>query len=288
MNFQPKLNFTYPPFQKGRFFEEYFFDYWNKQQFSLKEKITYLDVFWCNLFHTTGKTQIPELTSHVQQQCSDNKLVFTICQWDDNICIQNKPKNLIVYSIGTSYDVPLPLIVEDITSRLECVPRIPFIQKNILCSFVGTNTHSVRNIICQTLNNNPDFSLHMKQNWELQVNENLMDLFISITQKSKFALAPRGYGPSSFRFFEIIQMGVIPVYVHDGDNALPFKDIIDYDKCCIVIHINDISKLPSILQNISHETYKNMLHELEKISVWFTMEGTCEYIKRDIIHRLLA
>lgn len=290
MDFKPKLNFTYPPFQKGRFFEEYFNDYWNKQQLCIKEKTKYLDVFWCNVFHSTGKTIIPELTKHVIQQCKEaeqnNQLIFTICQWDDNICMPNKPKNLLVYSVGTSYDVPLPLIVEDVTSRLQCVKRIPFNEKQYLCSFVGTNTHTVRQKMYDCLKDSPEFIFFMKRNWELNINNNLMDLFIDTTQKSKFALAPRGYGASSFRFFEIIAMGVIPIYVHDGDDALPFTDTIDYSKCCISIHINNIQQLPSILNNISETQYNQMLHELDKISIWFTMEGTCEYIKKDIIKRL--
>lgn len=81
-------------------------------------------------------------------------------------------------------------------------------------------------------------------------------------------------------------MDVIPIYIHDDDFALPFTDIIDYSKFCIMIHVNDLSSLYGILKSISKEQYNDMLKEMQKVKIWFTMEGTCEYIKNDIIKRL--
>lgn len=290
LNLKPFFDAKYPPFLNGKYFDDYFSNYWSKQSFKGKDDVLFLDIFWCNVFHTNGgPNNVPELREYVHNACKNaedkKRFVFTICQWDDNICM-TKPSNLIVYSMGTTNDVTLPLIVEDKTSRLENISKLSYNERDILCSFVGTNTHGVRGIIYRELHNNPNFVFYMKNSWDIHVNEQLVELFINITKRSKFALAPRGYGPSSFRFFEIIQMGVIPIYVYDDVNALPFLDIIDYSKFSIVLHINDIMKLPKILSDISEDQYHNMLSEMQKIKYWFTMEGTCEYIKQDIIKRL--
>lgn len=39
---------------------------------------------------------------------------------------------------------------------------------------------------------------------------------------ASYSLAPRGTGPTSFRLYEALQMGVVPVYVHDGQPWLPY------------------------------------------------------------------
>jgi hypothetical protein len=290
LNLQPSTNIRYPPFLNGVYFDEYFSKFWEKQKFALKNNAYFLDIFWCNMFQNNGgNPNIPQLQQYVRDICQsalqNKKFVFTICQWDDNICMQ-KPSNLIVYSMGTAADVPLPLIVEDNTSRLESITKLSYKEKDILCSFVGSNTHSVRHNIYNMLKNTEGFVFHLKNGWDISVNQNLVDLFINTTQRSKFALAPRGYGPSSFRFFEVIQMNVIPIYVHDGINALPFQDIIDYNKFCIVLHIENIHTLPNILNSINEKIYNEMLKEMNKIKLWFTMEGSCEYIKKDIMKRL--
>jgi hypothetical protein len=49
--------------------------------------------------------------------------------------------------------------------------------------------------------------------WTPDVNVNLQLVFINTTLESKFALAPRGYGRGSFRFFECFQLGTIPIYI---------------------------------------------------------------------------
>jgi len=291
LNLKPFLDIKYPPFLNGKYFDDYFSDYWSKQHFEGKDDVLFLDIFWCNVFHINNSApdKMQELREYVHNECKNakdkKKFVFTICQWDDNICMP-KPDNLIVYSMGTTNDVTLPLIVEDKTSRLENIPKLSYNDKDILCSFIGTNTHNVRNMIYNALNHNSDFVFYMKNNWEINVNNNLVNLFINITQRSKFALAPRGYGPSSFRFFEVIQMDVIPIYVYDDVIALPFMDIIDYSKFSIVLHIKDILMLPKILKDINEIQYQEMQKELQNVKYMFTMEGTCEYIKQDIIKKL--
>lgn len=277
-------NHRYPPFLNGRHFEEYFYDFWQDLPETDKTNLHYIDIYWLNL-HKLGRFNRAEIQKLVDDECKiakqTNKIPFTLCQWDDNIEVK-KPDNLIVYSIGTSKDVPMPLLVEDVTNRLLNVERIPFHKKKYLASFVGTHTHNVRRTLHSHYKDDKDFSFKIRGSWTNVVSDDLANLFINTTQDSKFGLAPRGYGASSFRYFELIQMGVIPVYIHDGDNALPFRDEIDYSKFSVSVHIKDTGKLKEILEGIDETKYAEMVAELESVKHRFTLLESCRYVLRNL------
>ena len=46
--------------------------------------------------------------------------------------------------------------------------------------------------------------------------------WVTIAANASAVLAPRGVGPTSFRFFESFQMGIPPVYIYDGGVWLPY------------------------------------------------------------------
>lgn len=297
INLKPSIIANYPPFKNGLYMEEYFSKYWEQLDNTIKTRFIYIDAFWHNIFHlnifgSNGSIRqtMNELTPYILEICNnakkENKIVFTLCHWDDGIQLQcEKPDNLIIFSIGGSNNlkdkaVNLPLIVEDKTNRLLSYPRKSFKDRRILCSFIGTFTHHVRNILYDSLKHNGDFQFECNNSWSINVSEHMMNLFIDVTSNSKFGLAPRGYGNSSFRFFEIMQLGVIPIYVYDTDNinGLPYQDILDYSLFSIVICINKINELPSILHSISEDKYNQMLIELNKVKHYFAPDGVCDYV----------
>jgi hypothetical protein len=102
-------------------------------------------------------------------------------------------------------------------------------------------------------------------NWTPVVSNQNQETFIETTINSRFALAPRGYGRSSFRFFEAMLLNRIPVYFWDDIEWLPYQEHLDYSKFTISIHISKISQTYEILKNISDETYLNMLEELRRV-----------------------
>ena len=299
-NLKPSTQVKYPPFKNGLYMEEYFSRYWANESFQLKDRFVYLDIFWQNLFHSGDiKTFMSQITPYVVNVCkeaaNENKIVFTLCQWDDGIQLQcDKPDNLIIFSIGGSNnynkdnDIRLPLIVEDVNYKLSDISKVNLSDKTILCSFIGTCTHDVRHKMVAALQSNTQFEFHIKNSWTLDIPENMMTLFIDKTLKSKFALGPRGYGNSSFRFFEIMQLHVIPIYVYDIDNVngLPYQDILDYSRFSIIIRIDQIHTLPDILHSITDDQYNTMLKELEIVRLWFTPHGTCEYVRKYLINTL--
>lgn len=201
---------------------------------------------------------------------------FTVAQYDDGPLLK-LPENTIVYG-ACSGNIPIPLIYQDINNTLQSFTKKTFLEKNILCSFIGNITSNnvepnVRKLMFDTLQHNPNFVMINSGGWTPSVSMNMQQLFIYKTINSKFALAPRGYGRSSFRFFECFQLGTIPIYIWNDINWLPFQDIIDYDRLCICIHVQNIHSLESILLNINEEKYNRMLQYYKDIKYLFELEG---------------
>jgi hypothetical protein len=196
------------------------------------------------------------------------------------------PENTIVYG-GSTGDFPLPLIYEDKNNTLLNLKKKKFKEKLILCSFVGNITSNnlkpdVRKIMFEKFQNNESFFMINSGGWTNQVNDLLQTMFINATINAKFALAPRGYGRSSFRFFECFLLGTIPIYIWNDQNWLPFQDVIEYDKLCIVIHISEIDQLEKILKNIDEIKYSNMWKYYDEIKHLFELEGMTKQIINNI------
>lgn len=45
----------------------------------------------------------------------------------------------------------------------------------------------------------------------------------AVIERSNFTLAPRGHGSSSFRMYEALQLGSIPIYIWQYDPLIPFQ-----------------------------------------------------------------
>jgi len=279
-------NVTYPPFKNGFYMEEYFLDYMIANNLIYdKQNRLYLPVLWTNFqiqgwFNQKQYEMQYILDNYIKENpCSNG--YFTMVQHDDGPKLR-LPENTIVYGACTG-DIILPLIYEDIKCELlKNAIQCDFNNKNILCSFVGSITHNIRSYIKEEFSNNNDYFIKTTENWTDNIDENKQTDFISVTCNSKFAFAPRGYGRSSFRFFEILKLGVIPIYVWDDIEWLPYKDTIniDYSKFCISIHINDLNlnKLDDILKNIDKYKYNSMLSEYNKVKHMFELEEMCKYI----------
>jgi len=274
---------TYPPFKNGFYMEEYFLKQFTEDKPQLTRK--YIPALWTNFqiegwFQTKKQEMQNSLNQWVKENPSPNGY-FTIAQYDDGPLL-DLPENTIVYG-ACSGDEVLPLVYQDVNNTLIKIPRKSFKDKTILCSFIGSNTSNdvlpnVRGEMAAKLERNSKFLMHFTNGWTPVVDSQKQNNFISTTVNSKFALAPRGYGRSSFRFFEIFQLGSIPVYLWNDKEWLPFKDKIDYSKICISLNIKDIDKLENILLSITEEQYNTIYEEYNKIKHYFSVEGIYNYI----------
>jgi hypothetical protein len=277
---------NYPPFKNGLYLEEYFYDNYFKNNYNLKRK--YIPVKWTNFqiegwFNSNKQTMQNILDNWIKENKSENGY-FIVVQYDDGALLK-LPENTIVYG-ACSGNIPIPLIYEDKNNTLINMKKKSFNEKNILCSFVGSITFNhikpnVRQEIFNHFKKNNNFRLINSGVWTSSVNKNLQNIFIDTTINSKFAFAPRGYGRSSFRFFECFQLSTIPIYVWNDVNWLPFQDIIDYNKLCIVIHVSELNKLENILLSIDETKYNNMFEYYNKISYLYTLEGMSNQIIKE-------
>jgi hypothetical protein len=269
---------TYPPFKNGFYLEEYFCKHLLDNNINTTRK--YIPALWTNFqiegwFKHYKASMQASLNEWVSLNPSESGY-FTVVQYDDGPLL-DLPADTIVYG-ACSGDIPLPLIYEDKQNTLISMEKKKFNNKSILCSFVGNITSNnvlpnVRQVMFSTLSQLPNFKIINSGGWTPTVNKSLQDVFIETTINSKFSLSPRGYGRSSFRFFECFQLGTIPIYIWNDQEWLPFMDIIDYSAICISIHISKINELESILKNITEEQYNNMWNNYNKVKHLFTLDG---------------
>ncbi len=59
-----------------------------------------------------------------------------------------------------------------------------------------------------------------------------IERFVELMQESYVALAPRGVGVQSYRFYEAMQAGTVPLLISDVDGR-PFKRWLDWDSCSL-------------------------------------------------------
>uniref|UniRef100_A0A6C0DEK7 Exostosin GT47 domain-containing protein n=1 Tax=viral metagenome TaxID=1070528 RepID=A0A6C0DEK7_9ZZZZ len=273
--FRPGTSHVYPPFKNGRYMEEYAYETLVAKQDEIKTDLVYLPIFWTNLQNHPGfaqsRAKYDIVLNQVLQTFPKNTRFFTIVQHDDGPQLQ-LPKNTIIFGACTG-TIPLPLIYEDKTNRLSQLERK---EPELFASFVGSLTHPVRQRMASAVESKPYIVCRMQKAWNVKVPMEQADEFLDLTLRSKFCLAPRGYGRSSFRFFEAILMDTIPVYFWDDVEWLPYKEHLDYT--LFSVSISDISKTYDILSGISEERYQTMKTELQKVKHWFTLEGMMEYV----------
>lgn len=277
----------YPPFKNGLYLEEYFLKKIVSENHSLKRK--YIPALWTNFqiegwFESKKQEMQNALNNWLRENPCENGY-FTIVQYDDGPKLI-LPANTIIYG-ACSGNIPIPLIYQDINNTLVHIPKKTFTEKSILCSFIGniTSNHvqpNVRDVMKNTLSINPKFVFFNSGGWTASVGVDLQKKFVNLTRESKFALAPRGYGRGSFRFFECFQLGTIPIYLWNDIEWLPFKNVIDYSRLCISLHISKIHSLQQKLESITEEDYNKMFDYYNEIKHLFELEGMSNQIIAEI------
>jgi hypothetical protein len=272
----------YPFYHEGKYLEEYFYDYYikNIEEFK-KTGLEYIPVFWTELY-LGGNHLLQELQQDLNNLDSSKKY-FTVSQHDD-APYQTFPSKTIHFSAGGNQPntIPIPLICSPI-------PDIKNIEKDIFCSFVGSVTenipnnwasvaYNVRMKMLEVLVDKKEYVLKPKH-WSPEVKSERQNLFIETTSRSKFTLCPRGYGATSFRLYEAMQLGSIPVYIYYDKIFTPFTNKVNWNDIAILVDFKDIDKLDDILKSISEEKRQHMIATIKEIyPKYFTLEGMCDNI----------
>jgi hypothetical protein len=150
-----------------------------------------------------------------------------------------------------------------------------------LFSFVGSRTSRVRQKLFRLTFRRKDILLRATDSnhfWKdfvvvhgIRVTADNQDYLMNYTQEilqSKFVLCPRGNGNSSYRFFEVMEAGRVPVIISDS-YVLP-KVAYDWNDVVIRIAENDIGRIESILSENEHRFEKMAALNLKVYEEYFS------------------
>lgn len=240
-HFMPHHKLCYPVdgFQP---FEQWFYDNFSTDFDSPEQEIEriYLPIMWtayyCNHSHGKSEREIEMLQLYLDS-LDRSKKYFTILQYDDGIINDLKDLDILVIGVSEKCNKIIPL--------LSTPHQISFPNTNrkYLASFIGANTHYVREKILE---------LRMEKDFYItEYNYNLY-MFCKMMSMSTFALCPRGYGWQSFRVQEALQYGAIPVIIGDDAWLPPF-----FREFCLTISDVNVKLIPDILKSISPERIRD-------------------------------
>ncbi|WP_078430431.1 exostosin domain-containing protein [Alkalihalobacterium alkalinitrilicum] len=245
-----KATQRYPFHNKDYHIEEDFLNYLNKERdllvFDPKEADWhYLPIFWTRwVSYGLKRDRLKKLKHDIDNIIIDDKKTFTICHHKDAPFI-SLDKTLIFSTTRKHNSIDVPLLSSP--HRLpNSVPR-----KKYLASFVGSlRTHRIRMDMFMKLKHRKDIFLY---------NGNKGDtFFVNKLLESYISLCPRGLGVNSYRFFESMQLGVVPLIIGDIDTR-PFKKYIDWDR--VSYYICTVSNINELMDNLDKKELIKMGHE---------------------------
>jgi len=150
--------------------------------------------------------------------------------------------------------VPVPLLKEELKPE--------GLSKTVSVNFQGSVTHDLRSRLSTTLRKSFLF-LNMSSDWR------------TILESSNFSICPRGFGSTSFRVAESIQLGTVPIYVWEQELWLPYRDILNWNDFAIVVSSHELASLP---ERIRKADVGKMQEALKKVQHMFTYDYTIKYI----------
>jgi peptidoglycan/LPS O-acetylase OafA/YrhL len=259
---------------RGPWLEDSFFHHW--LQNAGRTAVAYVPVFWTDLYlHVQTQRFTPRQFARFQAgireltegPLAENRCYFTILEYDHPIWDWHLfPRNTAVFSAGGWGDIPIPLLKG--SPPFSCPP------KDIPLSFVGrlvgsSNTRGVRSLMRSQLQDHALFT--SGPHWR------------EIMGRSTFSLCPRGLGPTSFRLYEALSVGSIPIYIWDEVEWLPYRDELDWSEFSISLHVSEIARLPALLAEYPPERIARIQARIASVyDDYFTLHGTCRQIMRRV------
>ena len=267
--FQPTYNAMFPLYTSGKHMEEMFFRYFSHFQRSIKSSYVYLPVFWTSYYKNGGDIEVLKTWLH---KLDKTKKYITIVQNDCGIYVNNLQLNIKVCGpsggLNTNGDIDIYTGKKaDIIIPLLCDPEFPLrnLEKDIICSYIPTE----HNIYPQLSDISDISSFNITDPNE----------YCDILNRSVFTLAPRDVGYTSFRLYEAILAGCIPIYIWENEMVLPFPSRINWGEICIMVNINHIH---TIYERINKVNLHVMQKSVERMREQISYDKTFEYIREQI------
>lgn len=282
------LNFSipqYPSLNTKKNFEAYFFEYFQNQEFNTSLK--YIPIQWTNyLVKQNYGRDIQDLNNYLKLNLKSEERYFTIVQYSGGPLIELE--NTLIFSMGGTMNtklgknskvIPLPLLYESNLKKAD-------LEKKYIASYIGRPTHKIRTKLEDRITSNEKFYIKNITSMSSSISKENLELFEKLIKESYFSICPRGYGPTSFRLYESIQMGTVPIYISDKF-FLPYIEFLDWSEFAILLKSRNISSLPRKLNNlIESGEYFRLKDNLDKVSEkYFNFLYMSKYIK-SIVEKL--
>ncbi len=147
---------------------------------------------------------------------------------------------------------------------------------DLLFSFMGADNHRVRRQVLGLTHPRAyledtarvktyDFS---RENWDQDTDEiaQRRQLFADVMGRSKYILCPRGMGASSFRIFETLRAGRVPVIISDEWTE---PEGPDWGACSLRVREADVKQIPALLE-AREDSFEQMSQKaLQVYAEWF-------------------
>ena len=247
----------------GPWLENQFFDQWLASDLEL-ERI-YVPILWTDVLHK-APLLIPEVQVVLDgldpsfQYFSVSQLARGLSHPSLNLTVPKKLDFILFSSGGSSRPlrtVPVPLL------KQELVPE--GLSKTVSVIFQGSaSPHDLRGHLAGTLRKSFLF-LNNSADWKV------------ILESSNFSLCPRGFGSTSFRLAESIQLGTIPIYVWQQEAWLPYHRMLNWREFAIVVSSEDVAELPNMVKRADVTRMQEALRDVQHM---FTYNYTIDYILR--------
>lgn len=198
--------------------------------------------FWQHQEDTSGRGAFNDA---IQAAILDRERTFTIDEADPSgVQPAVDLSGVTVFTANRMYDngmIDVPLL-------LSPHPMEGYPEKKYLASFIGQiPTHPVRSEMMDEVGGRADSYITGEFHG--------IEDFVRAIQSSHVALAPRGDGAQSYRFYEAMQLGVVPLYISDID-ARPFKRWLDWDS--ISLYRPNAEGLAEYLDGLDREELRRM------------------------------
>ena len=262
---------------KGPWIERYFHRFWLSHQFrsspaSRHEGAIYLpiqfDAFFlqaqCHKYQPAHFQKVLACLRATLAALDPDRPYFTVLGmydfpiWDWHLF----PRNVVVFSAAGGGDIPIPLLPGHLSYSTS--------SKDIFVSFMGSldgpsDYEGVRSRMYQSLK---EFAFFGKgPNWR------------EVMRRSVFSLCPRGQAPASFRMYEAMALGSIPIYLWEEKEWLPYRELLNWNDFSISLPIARCHELPAILSALSAEQIATMQSRLaEVVPLLFHLDAVCRYV----------
>jgi hypothetical protein len=223
----------------------------------------YLPIFWTrwHINHDYGNKGLAILQKEINKIDIDKSKMFTICQYDDGTIADVESATVFLSSRKNDSGIDIPLLSSDIF-----YDNNPY--REYLASFSGRlQTHPIRWQMEYLLQHRKDVIIN---NGDFDI-----EFFARLMLNSKIALCPRGYGGSSFRFYEAMQFGTIPLLIGEKD-VRPFKRYINWDECSF--YLDDVNKINEFLDSVKNVDLKSMSKKAIETRINIAYQNWCRYV----------